>query len=64
MTRHKVYLHPFGSIITNQKAHTQMAEHFSNSHREHDLWLLVRLGHSDLPPKAQRLTLEQLLVNG
>jgi len=63
MTKHGVYLHPFGSVITNAKAHARMAEHFNDGTREHDLWLLLRLGHSDLPPAAQRLTLEQLLVN-
>lgn len=62
MTKHGVYLHPFGSVITNGKAHGEMVEHFASSEREHDLWLLVRLGHSDVPPSAQRLTLDQLLV--
>lgn len=62
MTKHGVYLHPFGSVITNAKAHARMAEHFNDGSRKHDLWLLLRLGHSDVPPSAQRLTLEQLLV--
>lgn len=63
MTKHGVYLHPFGSVITNGKAHAQMAEHFHNPNRKDDLWLLLRLGHSDLPPQAQRLTLDQLMVD-
>lgn len=62
MTKHGVYLHPFGSVITNVKAHARLAEHFDDGSRKHDLWLLLRLGHSDVPPSAQRLTLEQLLV--
>ncbi len=62
MTRHGVYLHPFGSVITNKTSHARMTDHFANAEREHDLWLLVRLGHSNLPPQAQRLTVEQLLV--
>lgn len=62
MTKHGVYLHPFGSVITNPRAHELMAKHFDNPGRAHDLWMLVRLGHSDLPPQAQRLTLDQLLV--
>lgn len=63
MTKHGVYLHPFGSVITNPKSHKLMADHFANPDRKHDLWLLLRLGHSDLPPQAQRLTLQQLLVD-
>ncbi|CAN5195452.1 hypothetical protein BH11CYA1_BH11CYA1_23670 [soil metagenome] len=62
MTKAGVYLHPFGSVITNAKAHKVMADHFQNADRKDDLWLLLRLGHSDLPPSAQRLTLDQLLV--
>ncbi len=62
MTKHGVYLHPFGSVITNAKAHARLAKHFDDGSRKHDLWLLLRLGHSDVPPSAHRLTLEQLLV--
>lgn len=62
MTKHGVYLHPFGSVITNPKAHALMAEHFANPLRKHDLWMLVRLGQSDLPPQAQRIELGDLIV--
>jgi hypothetical protein len=63
MTKHGVYLHPFGSVITNAKSHKLMADHFANSERKDDLWLLLRLGHSDVPPQAHRMTVDQLLVN-
>lgn len=63
MTKHGVCLHPFGSVITNAKSHKLMADHFANSERKDDLWLLLRLGHSDVPPQAQRMTVDQLLVN-
>jgi hypothetical protein len=62
MTAHGVYLHPFGSVITNVKAHARMDERFHNPNRKDPLWLLVRLGHSELPPRAHRLTVDQLLV--
>jgi hypothetical protein len=63
MTEQGVYLHPFGSVITNVKAHGRMDERFHNPERKDPLWLLVRLGHSELPPRAHRLTVDQLLVN-
>jgi hypothetical protein len=63
MTAHGIYLHPFGSVITNEKSHQQMVDHFSGSKRDHDLWLLVRLGHSAIPPKAQRLSVDELIVS-
>ncbi len=62
MTKHGVYLHPFGSIITNQQSHARMEEHFANKDRQDDLWMLVRLGHSNEPPRAKRLSLVELLV--
>ncbi len=63
MTRHGVYLHPFGSVITNPRSHQEMENHFSNSQRQHPLWLLVRLGHSELPPQAMRLSLDDLIIS-
>jgi hypothetical protein len=63
MTKHGVYLHPFGSVITNPKAHALMADHFKSTTRQHDLWMLVRLGYSETPPKAQRLPLEHMVLN-
>lgn len=63
MTKHGVYLHPFGSVITNKTAHKRMEERFANGNREHPLWLLMRLGHSELPPQAQRIPLNDLIVS-
>ncbi|MBY0552582.1 MAG: hypothetical protein K2W95_35195 [Candidatus Obscuribacterales bacterium] len=63
MTRHGVYLHPFGSVITNERSHKTMEEHFANSQRKHPLWLLVRLGHSNVPPQAMRLSVDDLIVS-
>ncbi len=64
MTKNGVYLHPFGSVITNPEAHAQMDEHFQNPDREHDLWMLMRMGYSETPPKAQRMPLAQMIVPG
>ena len=62
MTQHKIYLHPFGSVITNNEAHQKMDEHFYNQDRENNLWMLVRLGYGNIPPQAQRLPLEKMIV--
>lgn len=63
MTAHGIYLHPFGSVITNKTAHKRMTDRFANSERKHPLWLLLRLGHSELPPQAHRILLDQLIVD-
>lgn len=62
MTKHGIYLHPFGSVITNPVAHKRMEEHFVNPDRKYPLWMLVRLGYSSLPPKSHRLPMEHLLL--
>jgi hypothetical protein len=62
MTKQHVYLHPFGSIITNKTAHGRLSERISYTEGENPLWLVVRLGHSDTPPTSKRLTVEQILL--
>lgn len=62
MTKHGVYLHPFGSVITNQTAHKEMEDHFQNPARQHPLWMLVRLGYSKRPPLSQRLSLNDMII--
>ncbi|OGV26771.1 MAG: hypothetical protein A3F18_02290 [Legionellales bacterium RIFCSPHIGHO2_12_FULL_37_14] len=64
MTKNGVYLHPFGSVITNQEANIKMTEHFKNPNREHNLWMLTRLGYGEKPPVAQRRSLDDMLVKG
>lgn len=62
MTKHGVYLHPFGSVITNARSHQHMEEHFADAQRQHPLWLLVRLGRSELPPRSFRRPLDELII--
>ncbi len=62
MTKHGIYLHPFGSVITNHRSHQVMEDHFANPNRRDPLWLLVRLGQSDTPPQAMRLSLNDIIV--
>lgn len=62
MTQYKIYLHPFGSVITNDESHQKMDEHFRNQARCHDLWMLLRLGYGKTPPQAQRLPLDKMIV--
>ena len=62
MTQHGVYLHPFGSVITNPQSHQRLHEHFANPERPDPLWLLLRLGHSEQPPRSFRLSLDEVIV--
>lgn len=64
MTKYGIYLHPFGSVITNSKARDLMTSHFKSDMRQHDLWMLLRLGYGEAPPKAQRMPLSKMMVRG
>jgi len=51
MARHQVYMQPMGSMLTNPRYVAEIERRFGVS----DCWLVVRLGYSDVPPRAPRL---------
>jgi hypothetical protein len=56
MARHGVYMHPMGSMLTNPKYAAEIARRFEVA----DCWLAMRMGYSDVPPRAPRL--ESILI--
>lgn len=63
-TRHDVYLHPFGTVITNPRSHAAFVD--SAGIREDDgrtAWMLFRFGHSRRPPEAFRRELAAMLTD-
>ncbi len=62
MTRAGVYLHPYGSIVTNADAHRRFLERVGPpAAPHHALWMLMRLGHSHEPQRSYRRNVEELL---
>ncbi len=61
-TKHDVYLHPFGSVITNPRAHRELVSLVNEREDEDMAWLLFRLGYSRRPPESHRLPLTELEV--
>lgn len=55
LTHHGVYLHPFGSVVTNPAAHRQLLAKIGHAPPEAPLWLLLRLGYGAAPPRSLRL---------
>jgi hypothetical protein len=51
MARHGVYMHPMGSMLTNPVYAAKIAQRFEVT----DCWLAMRVGYSDVPPRAPRL---------
>jgi hypothetical protein len=60
LTAHGVQLHPFGSIITNERAFARLQERIPAG--EGVPWLIVRLGYSAEPPRSHRLSAQELLA--
>lgn len=55
LTRRGVQMHPFGSVITNPDAHAKLVSRVGAAANDEQLWLVVRLGRSDVPPRSYRV---------
>ena len=55
LTRRGVQMHPFGSIITNPRAHAQLRDKVGAPEGSKQLWLMARLGRSATPPRSYRV---------
>jgi hypothetical protein len=60
-TQNGIYMHPFGSVITNKSAHGQLVARAANK-ADKDTWLLARFGYSKEPPRSYRLDLKDILI--
>jgi len=54
MARHGVYMQPMGSMLTNPRYAAEIARRFAV--QGDTCWLVLRMGYSDEPPRAPRLT--------
>jgi hypothetical protein len=62
-TRHGVYLHPFGTVITNPRSHRAFVESGGIVEGAGRMaWMLFRFGHSKPPPQALRRNLDAMLL--
>ena len=64
LTRHGIYWHPYGSVITSEEARSNMIRYLGLGDEkggEDMVWLLLRLGRSEEPPLSHRLPLEEII---
>jgi hypothetical protein len=61
LTRHGLYLQPYGSVITNQTAHALMTDKLEVDEGQGEVWLLLRLGYCPPPPRSLRRATEEVL---
>jgi hypothetical protein len=61
LTRHGLYLQPYGSVITNPTAHARMTDRLDVDKSQGEVWLLLRLGYCPPPPRSLRRDAEEVL---
>jgi hypothetical protein len=64
LTRRGVQMHPFGSVITNPEAHAKLVTRVGAPAADEQLWLLVRMGRSDVPPRSYRVDEGSIFLDG
>jgi hypothetical protein len=58
LSRHKIFIHPFGNLITNSQSRALLRELTSID----DPWLVFRIGYTDEPPESFRRPLSEVLI--
>ncbi len=54
-----LFIHPYGNLVTNPSAATWLAETTNIK----DIWLIFKIGHSEVPPKSYRRSLADAMVS-
>ncbi len=62
LTNFDLYIHPFGSLITNQSAHKKIKKHFYDKNDHQPIWMIYRLGYSKTPARSYRLETDEFLI--
>jgi len=62
LTEHRVAMHPFGSVITNPRAHVAFCDRVGETEADGMAWMLARIGYSAPPPRSYRLPASALVV--
>lgn len=63
MAKYNIYMHPFGSVITNPNAYKKFIDKINYNVNGEKIWLLLRLGYSDDPPRSYRLESKDIFVS-
>ena len=62
LTRQGLSFHPFGSIITNPGAYALLKERLGLQGSTDRVWLIARVGRSDVPPRSYRLETPDIFI--
>ena len=62
ITKEGAYIHPFGSLITNKGAYSQITDKLTIPGEHKRIWMIFRAGYSDVPTRSYRLSTEEILI--
>ena len=63
ITQNGAYLQPFGSLITNKEAYSQINEKLGGNGSEQKIWMIFRAGYSKQPTRSYRLDTNELIIS-
>jgi hypothetical protein len=63
ITKEGAYLHPLGSLITNQEAYKHINEKFTQPSAGKKIWMIFRAGYSKEPERSFRLDTKDIILN-
>lgn len=62
MTKEQAYIHPFGSLITNQGAYSKINSKLTQASDSKKIWMIFRAGYSKEPVRSYRLSTEEIIL--
>lgn len=63
LTRRGIYLHPFGSVVTNPTAHAAFLDRLGPDVPRQPIWLIARMGRSTQPPRSYRREVPDIFLD-
>ena len=61
-TENNIYIHPFGSLITNLEANNEIQKKIVSSNENAKIWLIFRAGYSTEPTRSFRLNTSEIII--
>ena len=62
LTNHNLYMHPFGSLVTNASAHKKIKSIFYEKNNYKPIWMIYRIGYSKTPARSYRLETNNFII--
>jgi len=63
MTDENAYIQPFGSLITNENAYSEIEAKLTQPVNPKKIWMIFRAGYSKTPSRSYRLSTNEIVIN-